>query len=92
MNQMMIGTVSHRENAPLVVHIVHQFGVGGLENGLVNLINHLPAAQYRHAIVCLTGQTDFHRRIRRADVAIHTLNKRAGKDFGAYWRLYRLLR
>ena len=92
MNQMMIGTVSHRENAPLVVHIVHQFGVGGLENGLVNLINHLPAAQYRHAIVCLTGQTDFHRRIRRPDVAIHTLNKRAGKDFGAYWRLYRLLR
>ncbi len=86
----MIGTVY--ENAPLIVHIVHQFGVGGLENGLVNLINHLPPAQYRHAIVCLTGKTDFHRRIRRSDVAIHTLNKRAGKDFGAYWRLFKLLR
>ena len=86
----MIGTL--HENAPLIVHIVHQFGVGGLENGLVNLINHLPPAQYRHAIVCLTGKTDFHRRIRRSDVAIHTLNKRAGKDFGAYWRLFKLLR
>lgn len=83
---------SSAPGAPLVVHIVHRLGVGGLENGLVNLINHLPAAQYRHAIVCLTEATDFGKRIRRADVEIYALGKRAGKDPGAYWRLWKLLR
>ncbi len=79
-------------HAPLIVHIVHRFGVGGLENGLVNLINHLPASRYRHAIVCLTEGTEFHKRIRRPDVAVHEIRKRAGKDLGAYWRLWKLLR
>jgi len=78
--------------APLIVHIVHRLDVGGLENGLVNLINHLPAAQYRHAIVCLTEATDFRKRIRRGDVEVYALGKRAGKDPGMYWRLWKLLR
>jgi len=26
--------------APLVAHILHRFDTGGLENGVVNLINH----------------------------------------------------
>jgi sugar transferase (PEP-CTERM/EpsH1 system associated) len=78
--------------APLIVHIVHRLDVGGLENGLVNLINHLPAAQYRHAIICLTEATDFRQRIRRADVEVHALGKRAGKDPGMYWRLWKVLR
>ena len=30
-------------NPPLVVHIIHRFAMGGLENGLVNLINHTAA-------------------------------------------------
>ena len=39
---------------PLVVHIIHSLGTGGLENGLVNIINRTPPDRYRHAIVCLT--------------------------------------
>jgi hypothetical protein len=39
---------------PLVAHVVFRFGVGGLENGIVNLINHLPRDRWRHAIVSLT--------------------------------------
>jgi sugar transferase (PEP-CTERM/EpsH1 system associated) len=85
-------TTLETTRAPLIVHIVHRLGVGGLENGLVNLINHLPAARYRHAIVCLTEATDFGRRIRRADVKIHALGKRPGKDLAMYWRLWKLLR
>lgn len=27
---------------PLVVHVVYHFGTGGMENGMVNLFNHLP--------------------------------------------------
>ncbi len=75
---------------PLIVHVIHRLGVGGLENGLVNLVDRLH--DYRHAIVCLTEATDFRRRIRRGDVAIHELHKREGQDLALYHRLYRLLR
>lgn len=66
--------------------------MGGLENGVVNLVNRLPAERFRHAIVCLTDYTDFRQRIRRDDVSVHAINKREGQDFGAWRRLYRLFR
>nr|BAL54422.1 glycosyl transferase family 1 [uncultured Gammaproteobacteria bacterium] len=78
-------------SAPLIVHVIHRLGVGGLENGLVNLLNHLPQDRYRHAIVCLTEATAFKQRLRRP-VPIYALNKREGQDWRAYLRFYRLLR
>lgn len=77
---------------PLIAHVVHRFDVGGLENGVVNLINRLPADEFRHAIIALTEVTDFSARLRRSDVVLHALHKRPGKDPSAYLRLYRLLR
>jgi sugar transferase (PEP-CTERM/EpsH1 system associated) len=77
---------------PLIAHVVYRFDYGGLENGVVNLINGLPEASFRHAIIALTEASDFRRRIRRQDVSVHALNKRQGKDPGAYMRLFRLLR
>lgn len=77
---------------PLIAHIVQHFGMGGLENGIVNLLNHMPANRYRHAIICLDGYTDFSRRLKRDDVRFFALNKRPGKDLGHYGRLFRLLR
>ncbi len=77
---------------PLVVHIIFRLDIGGLENGLVNLINNMDATRYRHAIICLTEYTDFRARIQRSDVTVHALHKRPGKDLGAYLRLWRLLR
>ena len=47
------GGTREASSAPLIVHVIHQLDVGGLENGLVNLINHLPPERYRHAIICL---------------------------------------
>ncbi len=73
-----------------IVHVIHRLDVGGLENGLVNLINHLPG-RFRHSIVCLTDVQSFQERIER-EVNIYELNKREGKDFGVYRRLWRLLR
>jgi sugar transferase (PEP-CTERM/EpsH1 system associated) len=77
---------------PLIAHVVYRFDYGGLENGVVNVINGLPEAAFRHAIIALTEASDFQRRIRRHDVSVHALNKRQGKDPGAYMRLFRLLR
>ena len=84
--------MSAARQAPLVVHIIHALGTGGLENGLVNLINRTPPERYRHAIVCLTEASGFARRISVADVPIIELHKRPGHDLGLYWRLFRSLR
>ncbi len=81
-----------RTRAPLVAHILYRLDIGGLENGLVNLINTIPADRYRHAIISLTECTDFRFRIRRQNVEYYALHKRPGKDFSAYLQLWRLLR
>ncbi len=75
-----------------MAHIIHRLAVGGLENGLVNLINHMPRDRYRHAILCLTDFTDFSERIQPKDVQVIALNKRQGLDLHLYARLWRALR
>lgn len=76
----------------LIAHVIHRLDVGGMENGLVNLINHMPSDRYRHAIICLTDATRFEDRIERNDVEVFSLHKRAGHDWGLYVRLWRLFR
>ncbi len=78
---------------PLVVHVVYRFDTGGLENGVVNLINHMPAGAYRHAVVALTEVAPaFAQRIRRDDVEFVSLHKPPGHGVKLYPRLYRLFR
>jgi len=81
--------------APLVAHLIYRLDVGGLENGLVNLINRIPAERYRHAIICLTDYSAFRRRIQRDDVPVFTLNKPPGNSpilLFKLWRLFMRLR
>jgi sugar transferase (PEP-CTERM/EpsH1 system associated) len=66
--------------------------IGGLENGLVNLINAMPDDRYLHAIICLTEYTSFRLRLLRSNVELIALNKGQGKDLGVYVRLWHLLR
>lgn len=80
------------DSRPLVIHIMHRFDTGGLENGVVNLINHMPEDTYRHAVIALTEITDFKKRIHRPDVQFIALNKRPGHLFWIYPQLYRLFR
>ena len=77
---------------PLVAHVVFRFDTGGLENGVVNLINHMPREQYRHAVIALTEITDFRKRITRDDVEFFALNKPPGHAARIYPELYRLFR
>jgi sugar transferase (PEP-CTERM/EpsH1 system associated) len=76
---------------PLIAHVIYRLDVGGLENGLVNLINRMPADRYRHAIICLDDFTEFRRRITRADVPVFALHKPPGNSPALHWRLWRLL-
>jgi len=80
---------------PLIAHVIYQLAVGGLENGLVNVINRIPEDRYRHAIISLNDYTDFRNRIKNPNVEVHVLHKRAGKDlrlYGKLWSLFRRLK
>ena len=77
---------------PLILHVVYRFDTGGLENGLVNLINHMAGAAYRHAVLSLTEVTDFRRRLQRDDVETFALHKPPGHGIWLYPQLFRLFR
>lgn len=80
----------------LVAHVVFRFGVGGLENGIVNLVNHLPRERWRHAIVSLTEiSAEFTERIVVPDVEYVALGKRPGhlvREYPALLREFKRLR
>ena len=60
---------------PLVLHVIHHLRMGGLENGLVNLVNRMPVERYRHAIACVEDYSDFRDRIQRPDVEVVALRR-----------------
>lgn len=81
-----------RDPRPLICHVVYRFDVGGLENGVVNLINRLPETDWRHQILALTDIADgFRRRIRR-DVDCVALAKPPGHLVRLFPLLHRRFR
>lgn len=81
-----------RDTRPLAIHVLHRFDTGGLENGVVNLINHMRPEAWRHMVVAITEVTDFRYRLSRSDVECIALHKPPGHGFWMYPRFYRLLR
>lgn len=79
-----------RPEPPLVAHVVYHFGTGGMENGMVNLINHLPPDRFRHVVITQCGYGDFRKRITAQPVEFHDLGKRPGHDYSWMPRLYKL--
>lgn len=77
---------------PLIAHVIYRLGVGGLENGLINLINQMPVDKYRHMIICLQGSTSFRERLQRKDVSVIDLHKQDGQDWHSFVSLYRILK
>lgn len=82
---MVAGTAGRpvRRQSVRIVHVLHSFGIGGLENGVVNLINFLDRERYQHALLCVTRAGCLVKRLRRQDVEVIEL----GKDEGQDWRL-----
>lgn len=77
----------------LVMHVVYSFDVGGLENGVVNLINRMPSDRFRHVVVALTRCAPaFCQRVVQPDVEFLSLDKPPGHGIQLYPQLYRLFR
>lgn len=88
-----MAAAAHAHDQPsLVVHLIYRLDFGGLETLLVDCVNRMPAAKYRHAIVCLTGYTEFADKITRPDVELYALDKPPGLGLGTHAALWKLLR
>lgn len=77
---------------PHIVHIVHRFDTGGMENGMVNLFNMLPEKRFRHSVIALTDYSDFRQRISAQTVDFYALHRAPGHGLGWAVRLWKLLR
>lgn len=76
-----------------VVHLVYRFTTGGLENVVAQLVNQLPADQFRHTILSVTDiDPVFARRIDPGRAELIPLNKPPGQPFRLYPRAWRVLR
>lgn len=80
------------DRRPLIAHVMFRLTIGGLENGVVNLINTMSRHRYRHAIICLEDSTDFRERIQPDDVEVREMNKSQCSRFGLYRRLFGAIR
>ena len=86
-----VAAAGGNQGVPLVAHVIYRLDVGGLENGLVNLINRIPVERFRHAIICLTDYSAFRERLQRGDVPVFALNKPPGNSPVLHLKLWRLL-
>ena len=75
-----------------IAHVIYALKTGGLENGLINLINRMPAERYQHSIVCITDYDEFAARIKQNNVSIFALKKKEGLDLDLYQKLWQLFR
>ena len=86
------GAATGDETRPLILHVIHHFVTGGMENGLVSLINHLPASKFRHAIVCIEDYSDFRLRLKRGDTEIVALHRSRIGPWRMRYELFRTIR
>lgn len=75
-----------------VQHVVLSLQPGGLENGVVNVVNHLDPMRFRSSVCCLRDVGTFAARIQSADVQIHNLSSSGGLDWSLPYRLARIFR
>jgi sugar transferase (PEP-CTERM/EpsH1 system associated) len=63
-----------------VGHTIYAFKDGGMEQGLLNIINHGDASRFRHVVLCLTEAGAFTSRLRAPACRVVELHKRDGND------------
>ncbi|MFV2057172.1 MAG: glycosyltransferase [Thiohalomonadales bacterium] len=73
-----------------IMHVVHGMPVGGLENGVVNLINHLPQDEFVQSICCLDIRGEMIERI-KVDIDIFELNRKRN-DLKAIYNLAKVFK
>jgi sugar transferase (PEP-CTERM/EpsH1 system associated) len=74
-----------------VFHVFYSLNMGGLENGVVNLVNRLDSNRFQHEICCLSTTGIVASRLER-DTPLFKMNKREGNDLRMILRLIKLIK
>ena len=78
---------------PYRIHIHHvllSLQPGGLENGVVNVVNRLDPEKFRSSVCCLRTTGEFAKRIIRSDASVHEMRSSGGNDWKLPFKLARL--
>lgn len=75
-----------------IQHVVLSLQPGGLENGVVNVVNGLDPDRFRSSVTCLKEAGAFAARLRARDVVVHAMGLKPGNDLALPFRLARLFR
>ena len=73
-----------------ILHVLHSFSVGGLENGVINLINNSNEQHFIHEICCVTRSGAAESRLTRS-IKTHEMNKINGNDWRMIPKLAKLI-
>ena len=73
-----------------ILHVIHGLPRGGLENGVVNLLNGLPENRYEQFVCCLDQKGQMADRIIRP-VDIYLMNRKR-YDFSVPFRLAKIIK
>ncbi|MFC1825025.1 glycosyltransferase, partial [Thermodesulfobacteriota bacterium] len=74
-----------------ILNILYVFNIGGLENGLINLINRSDPNIFHHEICCITTTGSAEQRLERS-VKIFQMNKRKSNDWQMVCKLLKLIK
>jgi sugar transferase (PEP-CTERM/EpsH1 system associated) len=89
-----VRTVSHQTAAaaPLrVMHVLFRLQAGGMEYGVIKVVNGLDRARISNSI-CSTTPADGAKKLLRRDVRLYECHRRAGNDPSLVLQLYRVFR
>lgn len=75
-----------------IMHILHSFGIGGLENSLANLINGMDRYKFDHSICVLSDEMAGLAKIARDDVKTFKVRRKFKHDPTLIFRLVQLLK
>lgn len=75
-----------------ILHVLHSFNTGGLENGVANLINQTEGREFQHDICCISKSGNSVRKLIRSNAAVYELNKKPGNDWSIIPKLTKLIK
>lgn len=76
-----------------VVHFVYRLSIGGMENVVLQIVNHLSNDRFRHTLIALTEiEPELARRVTNPSVHLMALQKPPGQPWKLYPAVYRILR
>ncbi|SDT97032.1 glycosyltransferase [Desulfobacula phenolica] len=84
------GLIIQKHRPIKILHILDSFNIGGLENGVVNLVNTMDQDRFHHTICCIRDMGPMHKRILRKDVEIISLNVKK-RDWFVFLKLAKII-